>query len=51
MWLDFIIVLEPIFLFPTRIVKAHEPVRVQTFGSELAVEALFEGIVRQFAWP
>ena len=50
-WAYFIAVLEPIFHFSTRVVKAHEPVRVQTFGSELALEAFNEGIVSRFAWP
>jgi hypothetical protein len=50
-WSDFIIVLEPIFHFSTCVVKAHEPVGVQTFGSELAIEAFNEGVVSWFAWP
>ena len=38
-WSDFVIVLEPSFHFSTCVVKAHEPVGVQTLGSELAIEA------------
>lgn len=48
---DLVVVLEPIFHFSTRVVKVNEPVGVQTFGSELAVEAFNEGIVSRFSWP
>jgi hypothetical protein len=34
-----------------RVVEAHEPVCVQTFGAELAVKGFDEGIVRRLAWP
>ena len=47
---DFVIVLEPSFNFSTCVVKAHEPVGVQTFRSELAIEAFNERIVSRFAW-
>ena len=63
-WSDFVVVLELIFHFSTCVVKAHEPVGVQTFGSELAIEAFpsrglqanrcrasNEGIVSRFARP
>ena len=31
--------------------KCQEPVRVQTFGTQLAVERLDEAVVRGFSWP
>jgi hypothetical protein len=47
---DFIIVLKPSFHFSACVVKAHEPVGVHAFRSELAVEAFNKGIVSWFAW-
>lgn len=42
---DFIVVSTPILHFRAGVVKAHEPVSVQAFGSELAIERLKEGVV------
>ena len=40
MWSEFIIVSTPILHLNARVVKAHELMGVQTFGCELAIEAL-----------
>ena len=63
-WSDFIIVLEPIFHFSARVVKAHEPMGVKALRSELAIKAFpsrglqanrcraaNEGVVSRFVWP
>ena len=50
MWPDLVIVSTPILHFLTRVVKVHEPVCVQTFGSELAVKALDEAVIGWLAW-
>ena len=47
---DFVVVSTPILHFLPCVVKAQEPVRVQAFASELAVEGFDEAIVRGFAW-
>jgi hypothetical protein len=39
-----IVVSTPSLAFSPRIVEAHEPMRVQTFRSEFAIERLDEGI-------
>ena len=39
----------PSLQFFLRVRKAHEPVRVQAFGPELAVERLDEAVVRGLA--
>jgi hypothetical protein len=44
-----VIVSTPSLAFSSRIVEAHEPMRVQTFGSEFAVERLDEGVVSRLA--
>ena len=46
-----IVVSTPSLAFSTCFVEAQEPVGVQAFGSELAVERLDEGVVSRFAWP
>lgn len=48
---DLIIVSTPCLHFLPGIFKAHEPVRVQTFRSELAVERFDERIVCRLARP
>ena len=50
MWPDLVIVSTPFLHFLPRVVKAHEPVGVQTFGFELAVEALDEAVMGWLAW-
>src|SRR5205809_4639624 len=50
-WANLVVVYTPSLAFSLRLVEAEEPVRVQTLGSELAVERLDEGIVRRLAWP
>ena len=51
MWSDLVVVSTPIHHFRTRIVKAHEPVCVQTLRSELAVEGLNEAVVGRLTRP
>ncbi len=46
----FIVVLAPILQLFLGICKAQEPVGVQTFRSEAAVEGFDEGVVRRFTW-
>lgn len=46
---DFVVVSTPILHFLPGVVKVQEPVRVQAFGSELAVEGFDEAIVRRLA--
>ena len=48
---DFVIVSTPILHFLPGVVKAQEPVGVQAFASELAVEGLDEAIVRRLSRP
>ena len=48
-WPNFIVVSTPSLHPSTGIFKAHEPMGVQAFRSELAVEAFNERIVRRFA--
>ena len=50
MWPDLVIVSTPFLHFLPRVVKAHKPVGVQTFRSELAVEALDEAVIGWLAW-
>ena len=50
-WAHLIVVSTPSLAFSTCFVEAQEPVGVQAFGSELAVERLDEGVVSRFAWP
>ena len=45
----FVVVPTPSLQFFLRVRKAHEPVRVQAFGPELAVERLDEAIVCRFS--
>jgi len=47
-WSDLIIVVVPSLHFWSCVVKAHEPMSVKTFSSELAVEAFDEAVVRRF---
>lgn len=49
MWSDLIIVSTPSLHFYPCVVKVHEPMRVQAFSSELAVEAFNKAVVRRFA--
>src|ERR1700709_1940464 len=51
MWPDLIVVSTPILHFLPSVVKAQEPVRVQTFASEIAVKGFVEAIVRRLSWP
>ena len=51
MWPDFVVVSTPILHFLPCVVKAQEPMGVQTFTSELAVEGFDEAVVRRLAWP
>gem|GEM_PF-1772378 len=48
-WSDLIIVVVPSLHFYPRFVKVHEPMRVQAFGTELAVEAFDKAVVSRFA--
>ena len=50
-WSLLVVVSTPSLAFSPRIVEAHEPVRVQAFGAELAVERFDEGIVGWLPWP
>jgi len=51
MWSHLIVVSTPSLAFSNRVVEAHEPVLVQAFRSELAVEGLDERVVGRFARP
>ena len=46
-----VVVPTPILQLFAGIRKAHEPVRVQAFGPELAVESFDEPVVGRFARP
>src|ERR1700709_2422728 len=46
---DFVVVSTPILHFLPCVVKAQEPVRVQAFASELAVEGFDEAVVGRLA--
>ena len=48
---DFVVVSTPILHFLPCVVKAQEPVRVQAFASELAVEGFDEAVVGRLARP
>ena len=48
---NFVVVSTPSLAFSLRFVEAQEPVGVQTFNPELAVEAFDVGIVGRFARP
>ena len=50
-WSNLVVVSTPFLHFLPGVVKAHEPVSIQTFGPELAVEGLDEGIVSRLAGP
>jgi hypothetical protein len=45
------VVSTPILYFLPGVVKAQEPVRVQTFASELAIEGFDEAVVGRLARP
>ena len=49
-WTHFVVVSTPILHFLPCVVKAQEPVRVQTFGSEATFEGFDERIVRRLTW-
>lgn len=51
MWPDFVVVSTPIIHFLRCVVKAQEPVGVQAFAFELAVEGFDEAVIRWLAWP
>src|ERR1700710_2397077 len=51
MWPDLVVVSTPILHFLPCVVKAQEPVRVQTFAPELAVERFDEAVVGRLARP
>ena len=44
-----VVVSTPSLAFSARIVEAHEPMRVQAFRSEFAIERLDEGVVSGLA--
>lgn len=46
---DHVVVSTPILAFFSRFVEAHEPVDVQAFGSELAIQGFDEGVVGWFS--
>ena len=46
-----IVVSAPLLQFFASTCKAHEPVGIQTLRPQLAVERLYEAIVRGLAWP
>jgi len=48
---DLVVALTPSLAFSARFVEAEEPVHVQTFSAELAVQAFDEGVVRRLAGP
>ena len=48
---DFVVVSTPILHFLPCVVKAQEPMCVQAFASELAVEGFDEAVVGRLAWP
>src|ERR1700741_5276838 len=50
-WTDLVVVSTPSLAFPPRFVEAHETMRVEALGAELAVQALDEGIVGRVAGP
>lgn len=50
-WTHLIVVSAPSLAFCARFVEAQEPVGVQAFGPELAVEAFDEGVVGRLARP
>ena len=50
-WPNLIVVSTPSLHFLPCVVKTHESVRVQTFGSEPAVEAFNEAVVGRLARP
>jgi len=50
-WTHRVVVSTPSLAFCAGVVETQEPVGVQAFRSELAVERLDEGIVGRFAWP
>src|SRR3954447_16532706 len=51
MWPDLVVVSTPILDFLPSVVKAQEPMCVQAFVSELAVEGFDEAVVRGLARP
>jgi hypothetical protein len=51
MWTNLAVVSSPSLAFCARLVEARERIRIQTLGSELAIERLDECIVRRLAWP
>src|SRR5258708_35563288 len=48
---NLIVVSTPSLAFCSRLVEAQEPVCIQAFPPELAVEGLDEGVVGRLAWP
>ena len=50
MWPELVIVSTPILHLCPCIVKAHEPVRIQALGAELAVETFDVAVVGRLAW-
>src|SRR6187200_3217156 len=51
MWPDLVVVSTPILHFLSCVVKAQEPMGVQTFASELAVERFDEAVVGRLTRP
>jgi hypothetical protein len=51
MWAQFVIVSTPSLAFSSRFVEAYEPVGIQAFDPELAVQGFDIGIVCRFAGP
>src|ERR1700722_13834812 len=50
-WPYLVVVSTPSLAFSACVVEAHEPVGIQAFGAELAVERFDKGVVGRFAWP
>ena len=46
-----VVVSPPSFTFSLGIGQAREPISVQAFGAELAIERFRKRIIRWFAWP
>ena len=48
---NIVVVYTPSLQFFAGIVKAHEPMRIQAFLPEAAVEGFDESVVSRFSWP
>ena len=45
-----VVVLAPLLDFPSCFVQRSEPVLIQAFVAELAVQTFHEGVLRRLAW-